>query len=188
MFTELSRIFAAPARIKLLKSFLLYPESRKTAAEAAAAIGLSKNVAERDARALAQIGILTLRGSKKKKLYSANQGHEFYEPLRSLLNTTLPDDRALLSVFRGVSGVALIVATGVLALEERSAIDLLIVAKRSQNPRLGKAVMKLERITALPLRYVILEPQIFSERVEAHDRLLRDVFEFKNRVILGKAP
>ena len=188
MFTELAKLFENPRRVKLLKFFVFQPEARMSARAAGAIIGVSKTDAEREARALARLGLLVAKRHKKQIQYSVNATHSLIAPLRDFFDAaTLPSERMILSAFKGIPGVSIIVATGVLAKEDRSAIDLLVVTKKSKNPRILRAVTKVERMAGVPLRYVAMEPEHYAERLEAHDRLLRDVFEFKNRVILGRS-
>ena len=186
MFKELTRLFDSPTRTKLLKFFLFQPDMRTSAANAGAAVGVPKAVAEKEVRSLVRFGFLVARKQKRKMLFTVNRAHPLVPALRTFLEvSTLPDDRSILQAFRGVPGVSLIVASGALAREDRSSVDFLIVAKKTKNPLIAKAVTKVERMAGMPLRYVVMEPQIYAARSEARDRLLRDVFEFKNRLILG---
>ncbi|MEK9177267.1 MAG: hypothetical protein AAB923_03140, partial [Patescibacteria group bacterium] len=68
----------------------------------------------------------------------------------------------------------------------RGALDLLIVTSRPRDPSIVRAMKRAERLMAMPLRYSILEPKNYDERLEARDRLLRDVFEFNHRVLIGR--
>lgn len=187
MFQDLARLFENSRRVKLLKFFVFQPEVRTTAAAAGSAIGIPKTVAEYELRALKRSGILLARRQRGKTLFALNRAHPWLPALYALLDaTTLPDDRALANAFRGISGITLVIATGILARESRSSVDLLIVARKPKNPRIAKAVRVVERTTGLPLRFAVLGATNYMERREARDRLLRDVFEFENRLILGR--
>ncbi|MDE2079508.1 MAG: hypothetical protein KGI73_03920 [Patescibacteria group bacterium] len=186
MFQELSRLFENPRRIKILKFFIFQPDQRFAAVDFSA-IGVPKAAAEKELRALTRAGIIMPRKLRAQVTYALNPRHQLISALRDFLDTvTLPDNRALLECFKGVPGLSLIVATGVLAREERSSADLLIVARKPQHPAIAKAVFKVECAIGLPLRYAVMETHRYTERLEAHDRLLRDVFEFQHRVILGR--
>ena len=186
MFQELARLFENPRRIKLLKFFIFQPAGR-FAAEDLSVIGLSKAAAAKELRALVRAGVLTLRKQRTRVTYTLNQNYPLLSALRDFIDTiTLPNNRALLECFKDAPGLSLIVATGLLAREERSSADLLIVARNPKNPAIAKAVSKAECATGLPLRYAVMETRRYTERLEAHDRLLRDVFEFQHRVILGR--
>lgn len=203
MFQDLARLFGNPRRVKLLKFFVFQPDARVSASEAGRMIGMAKTVAEREAAALARSGILVAKRQPRRKVgapteasgrsatFSLNRAHPWLPSLSAFLDaTTLPSDKALLGEFRGIRGVSLIVATGWLAKEDRSQIDLLIVARKSKGKgkekELEQAVRRAESMAGMPLRYAILDPKRYTERLEARDRLLRDVFEFSHRVIFGR--
>jgi hypothetical protein len=185
MFKNLNQVFASPARAKLLKFFLFQPDVRVTAQAAGAAIGISRKIAEKECRALAALGILSARKQKSGGLFSFNPAYEHATALRAFLEaTTLPSDKRILEAFRG-SGASLIAATGVLANEERASVDILIVGKKGKHKGMKDAIYRLECSIGLPLRYAILEPASYTSRLEGNDRLIRDVIEFKHRLISG---
>jgi hypothetical protein len=187
MFNDIAHLFGSVQRTKLLKFFLFQPDVRASAQAAGAAIGIPKAAAEKEARALVKLGVLVSKRHKKSVLLSANIAFPWLSAVRAFLDaTTLPSDRAVAGAFKGITGISLIVATGVLAREERSSIDLLIVARKSKNPAIAKAVRKAEFMAGIPLRYAVLEPGRYTERLEANDRLLRDVFEFSHRTVYGR--
>jgi hypothetical protein len=187
MFNDIARMFENAKRARLLKFFVFQSDVRASASAAGTAIGIPAAAAEKEARALVKLGVLvSKRHGTKKPLLSLNLVHPWLPAVRAFLDeTTLPSDRAIAGAFRGVGGISLIVATGVLAREERSSLDLLLVARKSKNPAIAKAVRRAESMAGLPLRYAVLEPGRYTERLEANDRLLRDVFEFSHRTIHG---
>jgi hypothetical protein len=188
MFTELTRLFENGARAKLLKFFLFQTDQRFAARAAGAALGIPKAAAEKETRALTRFGILVARKRGRETYYAADTRHPLFTPLRAFLDaTTLPEDRDILAAFKGISGISLLAASGALVKEERAAVDLLVVVRKSQHPAVAKAVSRLEHRFGLPLRYAVMEPSAYVERLEGNDRLLRDVFEFRHRIVLGRA-
>ena len=154
---------------------------------AAATVGVSKSCAERELKVLKGLGILTKRGKGKQLQYGTNHAHPLLFPLQTFLEeTTLPDDRSVVLAFRGIRGISLLVTTGMLVRETRGSVDLLVVTSRPHTTKIAKAAKAVEHMLALPLRYAVLKPKDYVERSEANDRLIRDVFEFSHKVILGK--
>lgn len=186
MFQELAELFENSRRAKLLKFFLFQSDIQMSAATAGSAIGIPKAAAEKEARALVRLGLLLKSRQKKNPSLSLNHSHPWLAALKNFFETTtLPDDALIRRTFRGVSGVSLIAATGILANEDRASVDLLVVARKSQAKAAGKAVFKLECAIGLPLRYAVLDAAAYAGRFEANDRLIRDVIEFRHRLILG---
>ncbi len=187
MFKDLVRLFASSARIKVLKFFVLQPETRAVSSAVADIIGVPKKTVENEMRALVHVGILIRRAQTKATVFTLNNAHSLAAPLRVFFDmTTVPSNTKILEVFRDVRGVTLLVATGILAHEPRGSVDLLIVTKKPRDSRLKRAVKRLEVLLALPLRYAVLEFGDYTGRLESYDRLLRDIFEFEHRIIIGK--
>lgn len=187
MFKDIIQLCSSIPRLKLLKFFLFQPDVRITTLIASNTTGVPKAVVVRELRALKNYGILTSRTQGKNILWSLNVAHPFTAPFRAFLESaTLPDDSSIASAFKGVSGITLLVVAGILAGEERGLIDILIVTKKPSDPRIATSVRAVERMSALPLRYAVLERGEYAERLEARDRMLRDVLEFKHRTIIGR--
>lgn len=188
MFKELSKYLSSPARLKVLKFFSFQPAQRFAASDVSSTLGMSKKNAEAELRSLAKSGIITRKGQGKKVTYAYAADHPFAEPLRLFLaETTLPSEKSITAAFKGVPGVSLLIACGSLALDSRSPIDLLVVTRRPRHPSIERAVRKVEVAVALPLKYAVLEAGEYKSRLEANDRLLRDVFDFSHRQIMGRA-
>lgn len=187
MFPDVVRLCSSSTRLKILKFFAFNTEERAPAVTVASTIGGSKVVVSREASALARLGILNTRKSGKVTTYAFNKSHPLADSLKKFLGeATLPDDRTIARAFTGVPALTLVVATGILANEPQSSVDLLIVARRPHDPRIAQAIRKAEHISAMPLRYAVLETKAFRERLEARDRLLRDILEFSHRIIIGR--
>lgn len=187
MFKELSKLFTSSNRIKLLKFFSSQPLDRFTAADAAASLGMPKKTADVELKALARLGIIQKRSQPKKVWYAYAPQHQYADAVKAFLDaTTQPADKTISSAFRGVGGTTMLVASGVLTRDPRSSLDLLIVTRRPKHPGIPKAVKKIESGVALPLRYAVLEAKEYKGRLEANDRLLRDVFDFAHRVVMGR--
>ncbi|MES2134632.1 MAG: hypothetical protein V4449_00090 [Patescibacteria group bacterium] len=187
MFKDVVQLCSSIPRLKILKFFLCQPESRATAIVVANTTGVSKEVTARELRALGKYGVLNYRKQGKKIFWSVNSAHPFTVPMSVFLEaTTQPNDALITSSFRGVSGITLLVVAGVLTGEERGLIDILIVTKKPNDQKIAVAVRAVERLSALPLRYAVLEKGDYAERLEARDRMLRDVLEFKHRTIIDR--
>lgn len=187
MFRDLSTLMATPLRIKALAYILKRPGEEGTAAEFAAVSGTSKENALKELNALVRLGILRARGTGANRKFIADEADILFEPIRGLLvQATMPDDKEIIQAFRGVRGIWLLVAAGALTNDAHSPVDLLIVTRNPDEPKLGKAVKKIESLAAIPIRYAILEVEEYLGRRQAYDRMLRDMFEYPHRIILER--
>jgi DNA-binding transcriptional ArsR family regulator len=187
MFKDVVQLCSSIPRLKILKFVLLDPQMRATAGTISATIGIQKNAVMQELQMLKRQGIVISRRQGKNIFWSGNVGHPLAPALRTFLEeVTIPDDTVIAKAFRGIPGIILVIAAGLLAREERGEIDILIVTRKPKDIRIAQAVRKIESLAALPLRYAVLEGKEYVERLEARDRLLRDVLEFSHRIILGR--
>jgi hypothetical protein len=139
-------------------------------------------------KALVKVGLLSGKRQGNHTYYTYAVTHRQADALKQFLEeTTVPSDRSVAAAFKGITGTALVVVSGVLVKNSRSPVDLLIVARRPKGDAIARAVRKVEMGIALPLRYAVLEAGEYKSRLEANDRLLRDVFDFAHRVVIGRS-
>lgn len=189
MFKALASLMATPVRVKALTYFFRRIGERGTVEEFAHVSGAPREDARREVAALARNGLITRRNGRKTPTYSANVAHPLAVPLTAFLTTaTNPSNRALLNAFKGVRGITLLIAAGVLDDEPRSAADLIIVCRSPKSPAVLRAVRRAERLAALPLRYAVLGVEEYEERQRGFDRLLRDTLEYKHRILIEREP
>lgn len=189
MFKDTVQLFSSPARLKLLKYFVYQPNVRISAQSTGGTLGIAKARTAEELRALVRLGLLMKRKQGKTTVFELNQSHPLVGALTNFLGqATHVEHRLLTDVFRGTRGVVRVIASGVLLDEKRSSLDLLIIARKKNlyDQNIARAVKRAERLTALPLRYAVLELHEFEERFEARDRLLRDIFEFKHAFLIGR--
>lgn len=186
MFADLARLFSTPLRIKLLKFFALQPDEKFVARTIAPVVGTSRLALQSELAALTRLGVVGARAGKDGRQYGWNRTHPLAPQIQSFVaETTMPEDKTIAELFRPL-GVHLVIAAGVFADETRSTLDLLVVTRRPKDPRIATIVKKLERLSAMPIRYAVMEVGEYHTRIQAYDRLLRDIMDFRHRVILGR--
>lgn len=187
MFNDLSKLLESPARLKLIKFFSFQPNQRFSVRDVSATLGIGRKKTEVELRYLVRARLVFKKGRGGNAGYEYNNEHPLGHALNAFLaDATIPPDKMIARAFVGIPGLSLIVSCGVLTLDMRSSVDLLIVAKRPKNQKIERAVAKVEALVALPLRYAVLESSQYKGRLEANDRLLRDVFDFRHRIIRGR--
>jgi hypothetical protein len=187
MFRDIARLLGNPLRVRILKFFVFQGDDRFTSVRVASTMGGGRRRAEKEMRTLVRLGVLTARRHEKEMTYTLNRAYPMLSILQSFIESaTLPSDQELIGAFQGVRGLSLVVAAGILANESRGSVDFLVVTHRPRDPKVVAAVRRAERLTALPLRYAVLTPREYSERLTTRDRLLRDILEFNHRVLLGR--
>lgn len=187
MFRELLTLFGNLTRLKALAYILKRPGESGTASECAAVIGVPREAALKELTALSRLGIVGSRRTASHKVFVSNTSHPLAAPLSTLLfEATTPTDRDILQALKGVRGLVLVVASGILTGESRSSVDLLLVCRNPETARLARSVKRLEALAAVPLRFTVFEVDEYLGRKQAYDRLLRDIFEYRHRIVLER--
>ena len=184
---HLSRLFGSVARVKLLRLFLFNDDLTFLAAEAAFRARLTKDVTRKELTALTNAGILKKKTGKSPVGYSADKRFPHYDALRVFLRTTTDvSDSAIVTSFKKAGTVKLVVLSGLFTGALESKLDVLIVGDRMEERPLATAIHALEAELGRELRYACFTSEQFKYRLGVYDRLLRDVFDYPNRVIVDK--
>ena len=184
---HLSRLFGSAARVKLLRLFLFNDDLTFLATEAAFRARLTKDVARKELTALTNAGILRKKTGKSPVGYSADKRFPHYDALRVFLRTTTDvSDSAIVTSFKKAGTVKLVVLSGLFTGALESKLDVLIVGDRMEERPLATAIHALEAELGRELRYACFTSEQFKYRLGVYDRLLRDVFDYPNRVIVDK--
>lgn len=187
MFQELAKLFQNPLRIKLVKFFALQPEVHFLPAHVASALGATRATVTSEIKALSRLTLLRSVRERGGTSYVWNSEYPSALTIQNfIIDATTPSDTTVKKAFKPLSPYLVVVA-GALADETRGAVDLLVVTKRTHDERIARAVKKLESVTAVPIRYAVLEVGEYLARREGFDRMLRDVFDFRHRVVIGRA-
>lgn len=184
---HLSRLFGSAARVKLLRLFLFNDDLTFLATEAAFRARLTKEVARKELTALTKAGILRKKTGKSPVGYGADKRFPHYDALRVFLRTTTDvSDSAIVTSFKKAGTVKLVVLSGLFTGALESKLDVLIVGDRMEERPLATAIHALEAELGRELRYACFTSEQFKYRLGVYDRLLRDVFDYPNRVIVDK--
>ncbi|MEN9390307.1 MAG: hypothetical protein RLZZ283_407 [Candidatus Parcubacteria bacterium] len=187
MFATIAKIFSSPLRTKIVKFLSAQPGALVAAADVAPIVGASRPKVLSELRSLARMDMVLARSSRTGTAYEWNTEHVLAPEISTFLeDATTPTDDEIADAFKKIIGVTHVVAAGLLADETRSPLDLLIVTRRPKDQGLKLAVKKVEALSAVPIRYAIMELKEYEDRKQAYDRLIRDTLDFKHRVVVGR--
>jgi len=183
----LSRLFGSPARLKLLRLFLFNDDTAFLATDAAFRARLAKDVARKELTQLVTAGILRKKTGKAPITYMADKRFAHYDALKLFLRTTTGvSDASIVTSFKKAGSIRLIVLSGLFTGALESKIDFLVVGDRIDERPLATAIHALEAELGRELRYACFSPDQFKYRLGVYDRLLRDLFDYPNRVIIDR--
>lgn len=184
---SLAKLFGSAARVKLLRLFLFNDDLAFLATDAAFRARLSKDVARKELTQLVSAGILKKKAGKSPVAYMADKRFSHYDALKVFLRTTTDvSDTAIISSLKKAGTVKLVVLSGLFTGALESKVDVLIVGDRLEERPLATAIHALEAELGREIRFACFSSEQFKYRLGVYDRLLRDVFDYPNRVILDR--
>ena len=189
MFSDITRLFASPLRLKVLKFFALQRTHSFVLNDVPRLVGGSKDKVKAEIHALTRAGLLTARHRSKKEgtEYQWQPAHPLSLALIGFVEAaTVPKDYEIIKLFKRLQSVVAVITAGTLVHETRSSLDLLIVSRNPQDTRIAAAIKRLEGVTAMPIRFAVMSPREFEDRRETYDRLVRDVLDFTYKVVCGR--
>ena len=184
----LSKLFGSPARLKLLRLFLFNDDQTFAAADVAVRTKTPKDHVRKELNALSAIGLVrkkvVTRGGRKSVEYCASRKFPYYDSLQSFIrSTTNLGDADMVQAVKRAGNVRLIVLSGLFTGAIETKVDMLIVGDKLEDRPLESAIRSLEAELGRELRYAAFATEDFKYRRGVYDRLLRDIFDFPNRVI-----
>jgi hypothetical protein len=177
----LGKIFGSPARVKMMRLFLLNKGKFFKSREIVKRSRVSSESARRELRLLQSIGFVRKRIDEWSFNYSFKYGREI-EAI--LVNTDVLDNETVANIFKNVGKAKLIIISGVFIKNKDSRVDLLIVGNKLKKRRIEDGVRKIEAEMGIELVYAVFDTKEFIYRVNMYDKLVRDILDFPHEVVL----
>ncbi len=176
----LSKILGNPARIKIMRLFLLNRGKGFTAKDVSKRSRVSPEVARRELRLLSSVGFIKKRDISWYFNSLFKYGNEFEELLvrSDTLNT-----ETILEVLKKVGRVKLVIISGIFIKNHDSRVDLLIVGDKLKKGKIEEGIRKIEAEIGVELVYAVFETKEFLYRLNMYDKLVRDILDFPHEVI-----
>ncbi len=182
----LAKLFGSPARLKLLRLFLFNDDMAFTAADTAFRTRTPKDAVRKELSVLVGSGIIRKKPGKEAT-YATEKKSLHYEALKVFVRTTTDlSDAYIGTALKKAGAMKLIVLSGLFTGALESKVDVLVVGDSIDEKVLATSIHSLEAELGRELRYASFSTEQFRYRLGVYDRLLRDVFDFPNRVIIDK--
>ncbi len=183
----LAKLFGSLARLRLLRLFLFNDDLSFSLTDAAFRARLTKDVTRKEITQLASAGVIRKKAGKSPAAYQADKRFPHFDALTVFLRTSTDvSDTAIIASLKKAGTVRLVVLSGLFTGALESKVDVLIVGDRMEEKPLSSAIHVLEAELGRELRYACFSSEQFKYRLGVYDRLLRDVFDYPNRVIIDR--
>ena len=193
----LSILFGNQARVKLLRFFLFNPSKDFTFDEISRRARLVRRTARTEINALERAGVIRrkqiyiqLEGKDKKtRAHGFELNDKFPElaALQTFLFETAPiNQRTLMKHLRKAGKLDFVCMSGVFVREFEHRLDVLIAMGTVSEAKIEGAIRSLESELGIEIRFAALESDDLKYRVGMYDKLTRDVFDYKHKILVDK--
>ncbi|OGI67978.1 hypothetical protein A2738_03990 [Candidatus Nomurabacteria bacterium RIFCSPHIGHO2_01_FULL_42_15] len=180
----LGKILGNPARIKIMRLFLLNRGKGFKSKDIVQKSRVSSDSVRRELRLLASVNFIKKRSKAYPEWYF-NSSFKYAEPFKDLLvRSDSLNKQKLLAHFRHVGRVKLLVVSGAFIKNDDSRVDLLIVGDKLKRGKIEKGIKKLEAEIGAELIYAVFDTKEFIYRLNMYDKLVRDILDYPHEVLV----
>ena len=178
----LGKIFGNPARVKMMRLFLLNKNKGFGTKEVIKRSRVSSEAVRREIKLLASVGFIKKRPNGDWMFnFSFKYGSEM-ETL--LMSSDTLNKEAILDNFKKVGRVKLIIISGVFIKNKDSRVDLLIAGDKMRRGKIEEGIKRIEAEIGTEITYAVFDTKEFIYRLNMYDKLVRDILDFPHEVVL----
>jgi hypothetical protein len=210
----LGKLFGSNTRVKILKLFLLHPESKFYIRQIARGLKLQLNSVRRELENLETFGILTSRKvaseeakekpilnkslfnklyfvksadvRQDKKYYQVNTDFVLYDEIKALIiKAQILYEKDFIKKLQKAGKVKLLILTGLFVNNPNAAVDLLIVG-RFNKTKLFRLIKDLENELSKEINFTYMGAREFKYRRDITDVFLYDILEGRKIVVIDE--
>ena len=178
----LSKILGSPAKVKLMRLFLLNSTKGFTNREIVKRSRVNANLINKELKILSSIDFIKKHTNGE---WFFNNSFKYTSEVENLLiNSDSLDKKTILETFKKVGKVKLLIVAGIFIKNKDSRVDLLIVGDKMKRSKIDEGIRKLEAEIGTELAYAVFDTKEFNYRMNMYDKLIRDIVDFPHEVIL----
>ncbi|KKP56348.1 MAG: hypothetical protein UR50_C0004G0049 [Parcubacteria group bacterium GW2011_GWC1_34_10] len=199
----LEKLFGSAAKVKLIKLFLLNPETVFDAAEAGERAKVSRAVTRKEILNLEKINFLRqksyikeVRRQKNRRMqifrkrtngWTLDYKFPYIEAVKTFLSSISPFNyKEMVKKISRSGKIQLLIVAGIFIKNNDSRVDLLVVGDNLKQNQLDNTVKTIESEVGKEIRYAIFETSEFNYRYSIFDKLARDILDYPHKKIINK--
>lgn len=182
-------LFGSRVRARLLRLFLLHPDTEFDATTAAQKIALRRPDVVKELAKLLKMGFISKKSRQGKKYYQVRLDFPFYHELKTLvskLNINAKSD--LFKKLKKAGEVKLVLISGAFINYPKSKVDMVLVINSVNKVRLKQLITQLEAEAGREIRYVLMNAEELHYRLNMLDRFLMEFLEGPYESVIDKVP
>ena len=171
------------ARVRLLRLFLLNPNTKFVAKEISLKSGVKGVKLRKELLALQKIKFIR----RQNDFLRLSTSFEFLGPLKNLLLATEPfRDDEIISRFKNGGRIKLLIVSGIFTQDRESRVDILLVGDNLKRGKIEHSLRNMESEVGKELAYAIFDTKEFKYRMEVYDKFIRDIIDYPHKILLDK--
>lgn len=173
---------------KLLRQFLLNPESRFYVRELEKQLKEPINAIRRELSHLEKAGLLKVKREGNLKYYQADQSSPIFPELKHIFNLTVGVGETLKKALSGYDSIKLAFIYGSVARNEedsKSDVDLMVVGQADEIS-IHKTISGLEEELRREINYTVMSRDEFRRKLKAGDPFIKRIVKEPKIVLRGK--
>jgi hypothetical protein len=202
---HLGKIFGSKARVKIMRLFLFNENNAFDVGDIISKSFVKRTEARSELNLLTKIGFIKKKKFTKKiprkatkknpQLFKTKKTEGWIlsdnfclkEALQKLLiESELVNEKELIKKIKKAGTIKFAVLSGLFLKDDDRKLDILVVGNRIKKNILQNEISKLEAEIGRELSYAVFEIDEFKYRLDMNDKLIRDVMENKNHILINK--
>jgi len=177
----LGKVLGSPARVKVMRLFLLNKGKAFTSKEIVKRSRLSSDIVRRELKLLSSISFTRKKGDK----YTFNPLFKYaYQIEELLVNAETLDKQSIINNLKKTGRLKLLVVSGIFIKDKDSRVDMLLVGDGLKRAKIEEQIRKFEAEIGKELSYTIFNTKEFVYRVSMYDKLVRDILDFPHEILV----
>lgn len=182
-------LFGSRVRARLLRLFLLNPDTEFDASTAAQKIGLKRPDVVKELSKLLKMGFIGKKTRQGKKYYQVRLDFPFYHELKTLVSKlNINAKSGVFKKLRKAGEVKLILISGAFINYPKSKADMVLVINNVNKVKLKQIINQLESEAGREIRYVLMNAEELHYRLDMLDRFLMEFLEGPYESVIDKVP
>jgi hypothetical protein len=179
----LGKILGSPARVKIMRLFLLNRGKSFKCAEVVKRSRVNVGTVRKELKLLASLKFIKRRSTPAS--WSLDSSFKYLPEFKNLLvSADTFREQTILDSLKKAGRVKLLVVSGIFIKNEDSRVDLLIVGDKLKRGNIEKGIRKLEAEIGTELTYAMFDTKEFIYRLDMYDKLIRDILDYPHKILL----
>ena len=180
-------LFDSPIRVRLLKLFLFSPDRNFESKTIAEILNVASGLIKKHLEKLSEMRFVIAKKVGGKQVFKINKDFIFYEELKELIAKASPASKQnLLKRLKNLSGVKLVVLSGIFFNLNNSHADLLVVGDKIKSAKFDRFLKELEAEVGREINCALMTTKEFNYRYGMYDRFVGDILDFKHEKLINK--